>query len=518
MKSIRARLSPLFASVKRVGRFFIKSHILTIWIGLCVFGFVVGTQVHPASKAIPFGDLYEDLRVVSYREAPSDSAPHFMVELRARGRAFRQYDVDARQFLPPAKGQEYWRSVSGTSYEPLSVRARVDRGVWLEIPDSSAKSLVPDQFDELFSSTMDLVSPVAVVTSAIGILSGYSVGYRLATWGQSLSSPEVQARLLATPGFGRTIAREAWRRVALEPAITLAENNPEQFASVNGRQRLYSNFFKVALDDSNGFIPYESARLESLGAAREARAMTAFTTAARRAAEDSCDLSSADFAAVEEWASLLDRRGHWATGYFPPPGEERIRYLGVLSWYGLAPEAEDHRRVWVGPRLLVTRGKAEGFVAEDIPRLAAACPIAWRPWLGSEGVAAGPNSWSARLAGESRQFAPIVTLVRGIARASAGLTKVNRGAGSPPASSPAVARAEKGGTSPATSQSGAAVPASEAISSPTFAALLASPHASLPDSANHLASPKPGLRPDEPPLAARPESTVLRAQLGGFPR
>ena len=247
--------------------------------------------------------------------------------------------------------------------------------------------------------------------------------------------------------------------------------------------------------------------------------MSAFTTVVRRAAQDSCDLSSADFAAIEEWASLLDRRGHWATGYFPPPGEERIRYLGVLSWYGLAPEAEDHRRVWVGPRLLVKRGQAEGFVAEDVPRLAAACPIAWRPWLGGEGFQAGPDPWTARLAGESRQLAPIVALVQGIARASAGLTKVHQGAASPSTpNSPAVTRAETSGSPAPTSPSGTDVSASGAIPSPIFAAFLASTHASLPDSAHRLASPKPGLRPDAAPLAARPESTVLRAQLGGFPR
>ncbi|HET9951402.1 MAG TPA: hypothetical protein VFS09_06365 [Candidatus Eisenbacteria bacterium] len=518
MKSIRARLSPLLAPVKRVGRFFIKSHILTVWVGLCVFGFIVGTQARPEPKAIPFDDLYEDLRVLSYREAPSDTAARFVVELRARGRAFRQYDVDARQFLPPAKGREYWRAVSGTSYEPLSVRGRVDRGVWLEIPDSSAQSLVPEQFDELFSSTIDLVNPVAVITSAVGILSGYSVGYRLATWGQSLSSPAVQARLLATPGFGRTIAREAWRRVALEPAITLAENNAERFASVNGRQRLYSNFFKVALNDSNGFIPYEAARLESLGAVRQARAMTAFTAAVRRAAQDTCDLSSADFAAIEEWASLLDRRGHWATGFFPPPGEERIRYLGVLSWYGLAPGAEDLRRVWVGPRLLVKRGQAEGFVAEDVPRLAAACPISWRPWLGGEGIAAGPNSWTARMAGEARQFAPIVALVKRVARASAGVTTAHRGSGSPGNSGSAVARVETVGSPAAVSASGAGVPASDSVASLSTDALVASLRMSLPDSTLHVASPRLALRPDARPHATRPESTVLRAQFGGIPR
>ncbi|HSQ61393.1 MAG TPA: hypothetical protein VLT84_13390 [Acidobacteriota bacterium] len=517
--SLRTRQAQLFALAKRAGSFFIKSHILTVWVGLCVLGFIVGTQARPEPGDIPYDDLYEDLRVLSYREAPSDSAVRFVVELRARGRAFRQYDVDARQFLAPPRGQEYWRAVSGTSYEPLSVRGRVDRGVWLEVPDSSAKSLLPEQFDELFSSTIDLVSPVAVITTAVGILSGYSVGYRLATWGSSLSSPAVQARVLATPGFGQAIAREAWRRVALEPAIALAENDPARFASVSGRQRLYSNFFKLAMNDSNGFVPYESARLESLGAARRSRAMLAFAAAARRVAQDTSHLSSADFAAVEEWASLLDRRGHWAAGFMPPPGEERIRYLGVLSWYGLAPEATDRRRLWVGPRLLVSNGDAEGFIAEDLPRIPAACPVAWRPWLGGEGPQAGPNSWTARMAGEARQFAPIVSLVKDIARATAGLTKTDRVAtsnGKPKTTAP-VANGAAGSALPSASAV-AGGPASDSAASVSRSPLLASLGASVPDSTLRLTGARFGPHPDGPPFAARPESTVLRAQLGGLIR
>jgi hypothetical protein len=517
--SLRTRPAQLFALAKRAGSFFIKSHILTVWVGLCVVGFIVGTQARPEPNEVPYDDLYEDLRVLSYREAPSDSAVRFVVELRARGRAFRQYDVDTRQFLAPSRGQEYWRAVSGTSYEPLSVRGRVDRGVWLEVPDSSAKSLLPEQFDELFSSTIDLVSPVSVISTAVGILSGYSVGYRLATWGSSLSSPAVQARVLAMPGFGKAIAREAWRRVALEPAIALAENDPARFASVSGRQRLYTNFFKIAMNDSNGFIPFESARLESLGAARQSRAMLAFAEAARRAAQDTTHLSSADFAAVEEWASLLDRRGHWAAGFMPPPGEERIRYLGVLSWYGLAPEATDRRRLWVGPRLLVSTGDAEGFIAEDVPRIPAACPVAWRPWLGGDGPQAGPNSWTARMAGEARQFAPIVSLVKDIARATAGLTKTDRVAasdGKPKTAAP-VANGAAGSTLPSAPPV-AGGPVSDSVASASRSPLLASLGAYLPDSTLRIAGSRFGPHPDGPPFAARSESTVLRAQLGGLIR
>ena len=405
---LSTRLAPVFGFAKRAGLLFLKTHILTCWVGLCGLGYFIGTQARPEPNRVPYQELFENMVVRSYREAPSDTASHFVVELTARGKPFRRYDVDACKFIAAPQGHEYWRSINGSTYAPLKVRGHVDRGVWLELPDSSATSLVPEQFDELYSSTLDLVNPVTVVTSAVGLLSGYSVGYRLAVWGHSLSSPEVQERVLATPGLGRRIAREAWRRVALEPAVVLAEKNSGRFASLSGKQRLYANFFKVAVNDSNGFIPYEVTRLEEAGAWRESRAMFAFATAVRRAAQDTCDLTSRDFGAVEEWASLLDRRGHWAIGSVPPPGDERIRYLGALTWFGLTPDASSDRRLWVGPRLIVRNGEEEGFVADEIPRIAAACPLAWRPWMGEPKTPLGSFAWTARWMGEAKQFAPIL--------------------------------------------------------------------------------------------------------------
>jgi hypothetical protein len=408
VKTLFMRKAQLFAFSKRVGKIFLKSHILTVWVGLCGLGYFIGTQARPEPGTVPYGELFDNLRVLSYREAPSDSTVHFVVELSARGRAFQQYDVDSRRFVPAPRGRDYWRSINATSYPPLQVRGHVDRGVWLEIPDSSATSLVPEEFDELFSSTLDLVNPISITTSALGIVSGYSVGYRLATWGHSLSSPQVQERVLATPGIGRLIAREAWRRVALEPAVVFAEKNSGRFATLRGRQRLYTNFFKVTLNDSDGFIPFEVARLEAAGAVREARAMNSFATAVRHAADGTWDLSSADFSAVEEWASLLDRRGHWAIGTIPPPGAERIRYFGALSWYGLGSASSADRRLWVGPRMIVRTGDADGFVPDEIPRMGVACPIAWHPWLDDDKTHLSSNAWTAQWMGDARQFAPIL--------------------------------------------------------------------------------------------------------------
>jgi len=436
VRTFRIRQTQALAFAKRVGGIFLKSHILTIWLGLCALGYFIGTQARPEPGTVPYDEMFENLRVLSYREAPSDTAAHFVVNLEARGRVFQQYDVDARRFLPAPQGRDYWRSINATSYAPLQIRGHVDRGVWLEIPDSATTALVPEEFDELFNSTLDLVNPVSMATSALGIVSGYSVGYRLATWGHSLSSPKVQERVLATPGIGRLIAREAWRRVALEPAVVFAEKNSGRFASVRGRQRLYTNFFKVALNDSDGFVPYEVARLEAAGATREARAMQSFATAVRRAAQDSVDLSSADFSAIEEWASLLDRRGHWAVGTVPPPGPDRIRFFGALTWYGLGPESSAERRLWIGPRMIIRADDAEGFVPDEIPRLGVACPVAWHPWLGNDDSPMSSNAWTAQWMGDARQFAPLLDFGASVVSAVSGHVGRSQAAKVPPAVKP----------------------------------------------------------------------------------
>ncbi len=420
MKKRRLRKTQLVSLALGVAKFLLKSQLLTLLLVLCALGFLAGTHARPDPGAVPFEELFENLSVVSYREAPSDSSARFVVELSARGRVFRQYDVDEQRFMVPVRGHDYRRSISGTRYRPLKVRGYVNRGFWLELPDSSTQELRPDQFDELYSSTLEYVKPVSTVTVVLGMLSGYSIGYRLATWSSSLSNPKVQERVLATPGIRRVIAREAWRRVLLEPVLMSDESDAGRFASVRGTQRIFANFFKLALSDSNGFIPHEAARLDSAGRFRESRVMLAFAQAVRRAAQDTCDLTSSDFGAIEDWASLLDRRGHWAYAAIPPLGENRMRYYGTLSWYGLAPAGPDERRIWVGPRLLVRTGDVEGFVADEIPMTPVGCPVAWREWRLRDTMNMSANAWTAQWMGEWRQFAPVFDLGRGIARTLGG--------------------------------------------------------------------------------------------------
>ena len=400
----------------KAGRLFIKSQLLTFFLVLCALGFWVGLRARPEQGGVPFQDLFEGMTVLSFREDPSDTTARFVVELAAGGHVYRQYDLDAHRFIEPMRGRDYSRSIGGSRYRPLTLRGHVDRGFWLELPDSTRPKLGADQFSELYNKSLDYVKPVGIVSTVLGTLSGYSVGFHLATWGSSLSNPAVQKRVLEMPGMDRVIAHEAWRRVLLEPVLMGDESDAGRFAAMHGTQRLYTNFFRLALNDSDGFIPREGVRLDSLGHRREARAMRAFATAVRRAAQDTIDLRSSDFSAIEEWASLLDHRGHWSAGATPPPGEERIRYLGTLAWYGVAPTQPGEQRIWVGPRVLVREGDTEGFVADEIPLTTVGCPVPWRPWLTGGGVGSGGNAWTAQWMGGSREFAPIVEMGIGITR------------------------------------------------------------------------------------------------------
>jgi hypothetical protein len=412
---IRTKLLPFLA---HTAKSIIKNRFLQLLLALFVLGFVAGKQAHTDATGMPFEELFENLSVLSYRDSPTDSNPHFIVELSARGKVFRQYDVDTRRFLPPESGRSYRRSISGTRYGTLTVRGHVDRGFWLEIPKTaSAPMLMPEQFDELYRTSLDFVKPVSAVATVLGTLSGYSVGYRAATWTRSLSNPTVQKRVLSTQGVGRMIAREAWRRVLLEPVIMAHESDPERFAETRGTQRIYTNFFKLALNDSNRFIPFEAARLDSAGHSREARLMLAYARAVDRAAQDTCHLDSEDFQAVENWASLLDQRGHWAVGApgaIPPPGSDRMRYYGTLAYYGLAPTADNEARVWVGPRVLIREGDTEGYVSDEIPRIAVGCPLTWHDWLKHDTTGLSGQEWTAQWMRESRELAQFVDFGRDV--------------------------------------------------------------------------------------------------------
>jgi hypothetical protein len=397
----------------KVARFLIVSRLLGAFVVLCTLGVMVGIQTRPDPKLVPYGDLFDHMRVVSYRESPADSAVRFMVELSDGSDVFRRYDVDGQAFLPPVRDRDYNRAITSTSYRPLQVRGHVAQGLWLDLPRRPGPDLLPEQFQELYRATLDFVKPVSLVAGALGTVSGYSVGYRLGIWNHSLRSHAVQERVLATPDLGRTIAREAWRRVLLEPAVMAGEDDVTRFATIGATQRVYANFFRIALDDSDGFIPREAQRLTRLGHQDEARAMLDFAAAVRHATPDTAQVTSANFSAVERWASLLVRRGHWAADAIPPAGEERARYLGMLAWYGVAPLAPGTERVWIGPRLLVREGDTEGFVTDAIPATGVGCPIGWRARLKEETI--GPIAQASAWFSDHPEFLALATVLDKVA-------------------------------------------------------------------------------------------------------
>ena len=363
------------------------SGVLLGFLGLCLLGFLVGREEVRNPVPVPTEQVFDNLQVYSYRDSPSDTTVHFVVELTAFGKRFAEYDVDQRRFVTSGFGRRYDRAFSGAHYAALRLRGHAGEGCWIAVPDSSTMALTQGQFDELTQKTLDYVRPVGIVTGMLGLLSGYSIGYRLGQWEASIANPRVQRALLELPGIQRVLTREAWRRVLLEPAFMSSQPDAGTFATVLDQQRLYNRFYLLALEDTSRFIQHEADRLMAAGQPEYARAMTSFESAVRRANTDSVTLTSRDFRAIETWASILFSRGHWANYVRDTTDDARFRYLGALAHYNLSPpegpssSGRHARQVWVGPRALVKVDGEEGYISDEIPATTLGCPLGWKPFL-----------------------------------------------------------------------------------------------------------------------------------------
>ena len=388
----RFRISPylLTKTVRfawRAARKALMSGVLLGFLGLCLLGFLVGREEVRNPIPIPTEQVFDNLQVYSYRDSPSDTTVHFVVELTAFGKPFAEYDVDQRRFVTSGFGRRYDRAFSGAHYSRLRLRGHAGEGCWIAVPDSSTMALTQGQFDELTRKTLDYVKPFGVVTGMLGICSGYSIGYRLGQWEASIANPRVQRALLATPGVQRVITREAWRRVLLEPSFMSSQPDAATFAAVLDQQRLYNRFYLLALEDTSGFVRHEADRLMAADQPEYARAMTSFAAAVRRANTDSVTLTSHDFRAIETWASMLFSRGHWASYVRDTTDDARFRYLGALAHYNLSPpegptsSGRHARQVWIGPRALVKVDGEEGYISDEIPATRLGCPLGWKPFL-----------------------------------------------------------------------------------------------------------------------------------------
>lgn len=388
----RLRISPILLRKTlhfawRATRKALLSGVLLGFLGLCLLGFLVGREEVRNPVPLPTEQVFDNLQVYSYRDSPSDTTVHFVVELAAFGKPFADYDVDQRRFVASGFSRRYDRAFSGAHYSALRLRGHAGEGCWIAVPDSSTMALTQGQFDELTQKTLDYVRPVGIVTGMLGLLSGYSIGYRLGQWEASIGNPRVQRALLEMPGIQRILTREAWRRVLLEPAFMSSQPDAGTFATVLDQQRLYNRFYLLALEDTSGFIQHEADRLMAAGQPEYARAMMSFESAVRRANTDSVTLTSRDFRAIETWASMLFSRGHWASYVRDTTDDARFRYLGALAHYNLSPpegpssSGRHARQVWVGPRALVKVDGEEGYISDEIPATKLGCPLGWKPWM-----------------------------------------------------------------------------------------------------------------------------------------
>ncbi len=406
----------------KVARKALLSGVLLGFLGLCLLGFLVGRDEVPHPVPVPTRQMFDNLQVYSYRDTPSDTSYHFVVELTAFGKTFAEYDVDQQRFVTSGFGRRYDRAFSGAHYGRLKLRGHSGEGCWIAVPDSSTLNLTQGQFDELTKKTLDYVRPVGVVTGLLGLLSGYSVGYRLGLWEGSLANPAVQRRLLETPGIARMITREAWRRVLLEPAYMSSQPDAGTFATVLEQQRLYNSFYRLALEDTSGFVAQEAARLDGAGQREYAQAMTAFVVAVGHARNDSTALTSHDFRAIEAWAGMLFSRGHWARYVKDNTPDARYRYLGALAHYNLSPpegpnsSGRHARQVWIGPRALVTVDGDDGYVADEIPATQLGCPASWQPFLLPGANESKRNLFAVRwVSPPGAEFLQVVKALRNVA-------------------------------------------------------------------------------------------------------
>jgi hypothetical protein len=414
----------------KMARKVLLSGVLLGFLALCLLGYLVGRDSVPHPVPVPTQQMFDNLQVYSYKDTPSDTSYHFVVELTAFGKTFAEYDVDQQRFLTSGFGRRYDRAFSGAHYTRLKLRGHSGEGCWIAVPDSSSLAMSQGQFDELTKKTLDYVRPVGVVTSLLGLLSGYSVGYRLGLWEGSLANPRVQKLLLETPGIARTITREAWRRVLLEPAYMSSQPDAGTFATVLEQQRLYNRFFLLALEDTSGFVAQEAARLDAAGQHEYAQAMLGFAAAVDRAKNDSTVLTSHDFRAIESWAGMLFSRGHWARYVHETSTDARYRYLGVLAHYNLSPpegpssSGRHARQVWVGPRALVTVDGDDGYVADEIPASTLGCPASWKPFLMPGSSETERNLFAVRWVNPpGAEFLQVATALRNVALRIAALAR-----------------------------------------------------------------------------------------------
>src|SRR5881409_751991 len=93
LKVVRKLLRPVAPLAARL----LQNRFFLLFVSLSLLGYVVGRMQLPRPAPLPYDELFDNMHVYSFRDTPSDTISHFVVELGAGGRTFEQFDVDSRR-------------------------------------------------------------------------------------------------------------------------------------------------------------------------------------------------------------------------------------------------------------------------------------------------------------------------------------------------------------------------------------------------------------------------------------
>ena len=81
LKLVRKLLRPTVPLVARL----LQNRFFLLFVSLSLLGYVVGRVQLPRPVPLPYDELFDNMHVYSYRDTPSDTISHFVVELGAGG-------------------------------------------------------------------------------------------------------------------------------------------------------------------------------------------------------------------------------------------------------------------------------------------------------------------------------------------------------------------------------------------------------------------------------------------------
>src|SRR4029077_20284251 len=76
LKLVRKLLRPTVPLVARL----LQNRFFLLFVSLSLLGYVVGRVSLPRPVPLPYDELFDNMHVYSYRDTPSDTISHFVVE------------------------------------------------------------------------------------------------------------------------------------------------------------------------------------------------------------------------------------------------------------------------------------------------------------------------------------------------------------------------------------------------------------------------------------------------------